>query len=208
MKPEPGIVHPSSFWLPLALSAARLIVTLAGATTMPSKSPEQQLAGFLDKFTPEVASRARAARAKMRKLLPGAVELVYDNYNALAIGFGPTERASDAIFSIAVYPRWVSLFFLKGAKLSDPQKLLKGSGNKVRHIVLENLAILDKPAVRELIAQALENVGEGTSNFELRFSGRRSKVEDRSSGYGGRHRLVIKSISAKQRPRRPPAGEW
>jgi len=50
----------------------------------------------------------------MRARLPGAVELVYDNHNALAIGFGPTERASDAVFSIALFPRWVSLFFLRG----------------------------------------------------------------------------------------------
>jgi hypothetical protein len=34
----------------------------------------------------------------MRGYLPGAIELVYDNYNALAIGFGPSEKSSDAIF--------------------------------------------------------------------------------------------------------------
>jgi hypothetical protein len=54
-----------------------------------------QLAGFIAKFTPEVAAQARAILAKMRTRLPGAVELVYDNYNALAIGFGPNERASE-----------------------------------------------------------------------------------------------------------------
>jgi len=46
----------------------------------------------------------------MRTKFPRANVLVYDNYNALAIGFGPTERASDAVFSIAPFPRWVSLF--------------------------------------------------------------------------------------------------
>jgi hypothetical protein len=155
---------------------------------MASKSPEQQLAGFLAKFTPEVAARAKAARTKMRKLLPGAVELVYDNYNALAIGFGPTERASDAIFSIAVFPRWVSLFFLNGAKLPDPHKLLKGGGKKARHLVLENLAILDKPALRQLLARALES-------------------SPKSIDADKRRRLVIKSVSAAQRPRKPRGKE-
>jgi hypothetical protein len=56
---------------------------------------------------------ARQARAKIRRLQPRAVELVYDNYNALAIAFGPTERPSDLILSIALYPRWVSLFFTR-----------------------------------------------------------------------------------------------
>ena len=69
------------------------------------------LEGFIARYSPEVASLARAALDKMGKRLPSAVQLVYDNYNALAIGFGPTERASDAVFSIVLWPRWVSLFF-------------------------------------------------------------------------------------------------
>jgi len=148
------------------------------------KSPRQELAGFIAKYTPEVASLARRVLVKMRSRLPGAVELVYDNYNALAIGFGPTERASDAIFSIAVYPRWVSLFFFQGAKLEDPEKLLEGGGKAVRHIVLEDAAALDRPAVKALMKQALE---------------RAPKPLDKKA----RAKLVIKSISAKQRPRLP-----
>ena len=150
-----------------------------------SPSPERQLAGFIAKFTPEVAASAKAALAKMRKRLPGAIELVYDNYNALAIGFGPTERATEAIFSIALYPRWVTLFFLHGVRLADPQKLLKGSGNKVRHIVLEDVALLDKPAVRALMARALESAPKA--------------LDPSVPG-----RIVIRAIAPKQRPRRPP----
>lgn len=149
-----------------------------------NKSPEQELAGFISRYTPEVAAVAKAALARMRKRLPGAVELVYDNYNALAIGFGPTERASEAIFSIALWPRWVSLFFLQGANLWDPAKLLKGIGKRARHIVLENAAELDTPGVRALISQALKTA---------------AKPIDAK----GRRRTVIKSISVNQRPRRP-----
>ena len=43
------------------------------------------------------------ARAKLRKLLPGAIEMVYDNYNALVIGFSPTERPSDAVLSLVIF---------------------------------------------------------------------------------------------------------
>ena len=69
---------------------------------MSDPTPAQQLGSFLAKFDPRVAASARAALAQLRKKLPGAIELVYDNYNALAIGFGPSEKASEAIFSIAV----------------------------------------------------------------------------------------------------------
>src|SRR5215813_9810195 len=118
-------------------------------------TPKQQLDKFLSKFTPEVAATARRALTKMRKRLPGAVEIVYDNYNALAIGFGPSERASEAIFSIALYPRYVSLFFLQGAKLRDPSKRLQGSGRVVRHIRLDDLGVLDEPEIHRLMDEAL-----------------------------------------------------
>jgi hypothetical protein len=153
---------------------------------MKDTAPAAQLRKFIAKFSPEVAAVARAALAKVRKRLPGAVELVYDNYNALAIGFGPSERASEVIASIALYPRWVSLFFLDGARLEDPDKRLKGGGNRVRHVVLTRATVLDEPALKRLFAQALE------------------KARKPLPGRGPR-RLVIKAVSAKQRPRRPSA---
>jgi len=151
---------------------------------MKSKASEEQLTAFIAKYTPEIGALAQKALAKMRARLPGAIELVYDNYNALAIGFSPTERTSDVIFSIALYPRWVSLFFFRGADLPDPQKLLKGSGKQVRHIVLESAADLDKPAVKALMDRALERSAR--------------PIDSAAPG-----RIIIKSISAKQRPRRP-----
>jgi hypothetical protein len=151
------------------------------------KTPAAQLAGFLARFTPEVVRSARDALARMRRLWPGANELVYDSYNALAIGFAPTERASDAVFSIAVFPRWVTLCFLQnGPHLPDPKGLLKGSGSQVRHVRLQSPADLDSADLRALMKEAL-------AMAEVRVA--------RSAPKG---RLVIKSVSAKQRPRRPP----
>jgi hypothetical protein len=147
-------------------------------------SPDAQLEGFLKEFTPEIAGLAKAVLAKMRKRLPGAVEMVYDNYNALVIGFGPSERASEAILSIALYPRWINLFFLWGKKLRDPEKLLKGSGKQVRSLVIENAGTLDDPAVEDLIAEALERAATPIDPTATR-------------------RITIRAIAAKQRPRRP-----
>ncbi len=147
-------------------------------------SPEAQLAGFLAKYTPEIAALADGALAKMRSYLPGATELVYDNFNALAIGFGPSDRASEAIFSIALYPRWVSLFFLQGAGLPDPDRLLQGTGTVARHMILKSPATLDEPGVQVLIEQALLNA-------TIPIDPTRPA------------RLIIKSVSEKQRSRRP-----
>jgi hypothetical protein len=139
----------------------------------------------LAKYTPEIAGLAKAALVKMRKRLPGAVEMVYDNYNALVIGFGPGDRPSEAIFSIALYPRWVNLFFLQARGLRDPEKLLKGSGSTVRRIVLESAGTLDDPAVKSLMEEALERAVVPIDPASKR-------------------RLLIRAIAPKQRPRRPP----
>jgi hypothetical protein len=149
-------------------------------------APERQLAGFIAKFTPEVAALIRAARKAMRARWPGAVELVYDNYNFFVIGYGPTEKPSEAVFSLAAHAKGVALCFLHGAGLPDPHRLLRGAGNRVRNIRLESAATLDRPAVHALMKAALERA--------------QAPIPAR-----GAHRLVIRSVSEKQRPRRPPA---
>ncbi len=147
-------------------------------------TPNQQIETFLAKFTPELAAQAKRILTKLRKRLPNATEIVYDNYNALAFGFGPSERASEAILSVALFPKWVNLFFLQGVGLPDPAKRLKGSGKIVRHVRLSGSETLDEPAIAALIDEAL----------------RRAKVPLDPKA---RRKLVIKSVSAKQRPRRP-----
>ncbi len=146
----------------------------------------KQLEHFIGRFTSEIAAVAEAALERMRRRFPSAVQLVYDNYNASAIGFGPTERASEAIFSIALYPRRVILYFLQAGKsaINDPQHLLQGGGRNNRLIPLTSMTTLDAPDIQHLMTQALAA----------------AKVPLSRSGQG---RLVIKSVSAKQRPRRP-----
>ena len=119
-------------------------------------TPEKQLAEFVAKFTPETAKLIKAARAKMRRRMPQALELVYDNYNFFVIGYGPNEKAGDAIFSLAAQAKGLNLCFLQGAGLPDPQRLLRGSGNVVRNIRLETAETIDRPEVETLIAVAIE----------------------------------------------------
>jgi hypothetical protein len=146
--------------------------------------PEAELERFIARFSDKVASDLRAARVKMRALLPGAIELVYDNYNALAIGYGPDERQKHFICSIAGYPRWASLFLVGGPELDDPKGLLKGEGGVVRHVVLDPVERLDDPDVVALLNQAV----------------RRAPVP---LDPGQPFRTVIRSVSGKQRPRQP-----
>ena len=149
-------------------------------------TPAQQLAGFIGRFEPAIGRLVHAACTALRKRFPTANQLVYDNYNALAIGFSSTDRVSDVLLSLAVYARGVNLYFMYGARLPDPQHVLKGSGNRGRFIPLDSVAVLGRPAVAALIGAAV----------------RQAKTP---LGRTGRGRLLIKSVSKKQRPRRPVA---
>jgi hypothetical protein len=115
-----------------------------------------QLNAIIARRPPEMAKLTRAVLAKMRTRLPGAVEMVYDKKNALVIGFCSAERASSAINSIAVYSKWINLYFFEGDTLPDPERLLQGTGSMVRSIRVTGAAELDRPAVKALIAEALK----------------------------------------------------
>ena len=148
-------------------------------------TPAAQLETFIRKYSPDVAKQGRAVLTKMRRLTPGAIQLVYDNYNFLVVGFGPSERPSEAVLSVIFAPRWISIAFLQNPRtFADPHKLLRGAGNKIRNIRLESPRYLDSAPVRALLRQAFD----------------KAPVRIKSRGRGA---LIIKSISAKQRPRRP-----
>lgn len=151
---------------------------------MPTASPQQQLDVFLDRYTPEIAAAARRSLRDLRRRVPGATEMVYDNYNALGVGFGPDDRPAHIVFSIVAYPRWVTLFFMQGAGLADPAGLLRGSGTRVRHIVLATAQTLASTEVDALIGRALQAA-------KVPINPRAKRV------------LLIKSVVARQRPRRP-----
>ena len=148
-----------------------------------SDSPAKQLSAFIARFDPRIAKTVRAARTVLRKRFPTAVELVYDNYNALAVGWGATERASDVIVSVAAYANGVSLYFTHGAALADPEKLLEGGGNQGRFIRIHDVRVLESRPVKALLRAATQQA--------------KSPLPPTGKTY-----TVIKSVSAKQKPRR------
>ena len=148
-----------------------------------SPDPETQLALFIDKFDPVTAKLIRACRAELRMLFPSALELVYDNYNFFVIGYSPSERPSDTIVSLAAAANGVGLSFYHGATIPDPQRILLGTGKQNRFIRLPSPEILRAKPVRELIRAAVAQ----------------AKLPLAPTGTG---RTIIRSVSAKQRPRR------
>jgi hypothetical protein len=163
--------------------AELLLVRRMSRTISKSAAPEDQLRSFIEKFEPQHQAIIRAARKKLRKRFPTATELVYDNYNFFVIGFGPNDRPSDCIVTIAAAANGVGLCFVQGVSLPDPDKVLVGSGKQTRFVRLPSADVLDQPAVQALLSVAAER-----ANTPLPTS--------------GRGKLVIRSVSAKQRSRR------
>jgi Domain of unknown function (DU1801) len=153
--------------------------------TMSPADAEKRLKSFIDKFAPKHQAVIRAMRKALRKRLPTANELAYDNYNFFALGYSSTERPSDCIVSIAAAANGVGLSFYYGATLPDPHGILLGSGNQNRFIRIESAEMLVRPEVETLIAAA-----DAQAETPMPTS--------------GKGRLIIRSISAKQKPRRTP----
>jgi hypothetical protein len=146
-------------------------------------SAERQLAGFIRKFSAVDQQLIRAVRRALRARFSTAHELVYDNYNFFVIGYSPTERPSDAIVSMTARANSVGLCFTHGAKLPDPNNVLLGSGKQTRFIRIDSPQVLKRPEVEALVAAAI---------IQARAPLPRT----------GRGKLIVRSVSAKQRPRK------
>jgi hypothetical protein len=155
------------------------------AKLTPAPNAEEQLESFIGKFGSEHQALIHQVRKALRRRLPAANELVYDNYNFFVIGYCTTERPSDCIVSIAAGASGVGLSFYRGASLPDPHKLLLGSGTQNRFIRLDSARVLADPHVQALIAAA---AGQAKTPLPAR----------------GKGKLIIRSISTRQRPRRKP----
>ena len=155
----------------------------ADKTPTTAAAAEKRLQEFIGKFDRKNQALIRATRKALRRRLPAANELVYDNYNFFVIGYCSTARPSDCVVSIAAGANGVSLSFYRGATLPDPRKVLLGSGGQNRFIRLASAATLGRAEVEALIAAAVAQ-----ARTPLPAS--------------GRGKLIIRSISGKQRARR------
>jgi hypothetical protein len=144
---------------------------------------QKQISEFIDRFDPKTAETIRQCQQELRKLLPTAVELIYDNYNFFVIGYCSSAKPSSCIVSLAAAANGVGLSFYHGATLRDPDHLLQGAGKQNRFIRLPSVEALQVAGVLALIQQAVE----------------RAPIPLPTEGGGS---TIIQSISAKQKPRR------
>jgi hypothetical protein len=121
--------------------------------------PPKELLEFLKPYDPQIRKLALRLRALVIEEMAPCCENIYDAYNAVAIGYGPTDRLKDGVIHIAVYEKHVNLGFNRGASLADPKGILKGTGKSIRHLTISSLADVPRPEVRSYVRRARKAAG-------------------------------------------------
>jgi hypothetical protein len=151
-----------------------------------SKDQTKDLLRFLKPFSHEIQNTVMKLREFVWDLYPQGNELIYDNYNAVAFGWSPTDRVGHTFCSIAVgrSSKNIHFGFYWGAELRDPKKMLIGEGNQYRYILVDDFDTFPIAYIRQLIAEAYTNS--------------LSKVKNKDQMRSGL--TITKSVSAKKRP--------
>jgi len=149
------------------------------------KEQTTDLLKFLKPFSKEIIEIVLGLREFVWDLYPQANELIYDNYNALAFGWSPTDKVGHTFCSIAVgrTSKNIHFGFYWGSEISDPKKMLIGQGNQYRYILVPSLEEFPKVYIKKLIKEAYQNS--------------LSKVKDKKQIVNGQ--TITKSISPVKR---------
>jgi hypothetical protein len=151
-----------------------------------SKEQNSELIKFLSPFGPVISDLVLWLREFVWDLYPDTNELIYDNYNALAFGWSPTEKVGHTFCSIAVgrSSKNIQFGFYWGSQIADPEKKLLGKGNQYRYILVKNKDDFPKSYIISLMKDA--------------FANSLAKVKDHEELVHGI--TVTKSVSASKRP--------
>lgn len=150
-----------------------------------SKEQTTDLLKFLKPFSNDLIDLVMWLREFAWDLFPQTNELIYDNYNAVAFGWSPTDRLGHTFCSIAVgrSSKNVHFGFYWGSELSDPDKILLGEGNQYRYILVTDKNKFPKTYIKKLVKEAYLNS--------------LAKVKDEKQIMNGQ--TIVKSVSEKKR---------
>jgi len=145
----------------------------------------KDLKKFLSVFPEEVQQTALWLRQFAWQLYPDCNELIYDNYNALAIGWSPTDRVGHTFCSVAVgrSSHNIHFGFYWGSQISDTDKILLGTGNQYRYVLIGDRNDFPKAYIKKLLKEAYANS--------------LAKIKDKKQVMKGK--TIVKSISEKKR---------
>jgi hypothetical protein len=153
-----------------------------------AKEDLSDLLKFISPFSEEIQEIVLWLRDFVWDLYPQTNELIYDNYNAVAFGWSPTDRVGHTFCSIAIgrTSNNIHFGFYWGNEISDPEKRLLGKGNQYRYLLIKSKNELPKTYIKKLMKEAYVNS--------------LSKVKDKKQLMEGK--TITKSVSPAKRSKK------
>lgn len=117
--------------------------------------PNPQLKKFIEPYDKPIQNLTLELRNFITDLVPESNELIWDNYNAVAIAYSKSEKLKDAFCHIAVYSGHVNFGFNRGAELSKTNIKLNGKGKLIRHISVKDFQSFPEQEIKSMIWEAV-----------------------------------------------------
>lgn len=163
-------------------------------------SPPAELIKFLKPYDHDIRDLALSLRSLVLEEMAPCHENIYDAYNAVAIGYGSTDRLKDGILHIAVYSKHVNLGFNHGATLDDPLGILSGTGKHIRHITIKAEEDVARPEIRSYIRRALRVAADDARKLgDATRVGQQNAPPDKANPKSSDVLSVVKAIYPKKR---------
>ena len=119
--------------------------------------PNPSLQSFLKPYSNDVQKLTIELRNYITELVPQANELIWDNYNAVAMAYSKSEKLKDAFCHIAVYSKHVNFGFNRGTELTKTGLELEGKGKLIRHLSIKDFESFPKEKIEPMIWEAVSN---------------------------------------------------
>ncbi|OSZ78952.1 hypothetical protein CAP35_12095 [Chitinophagaceae bacterium IBVUCB1] len=110
---------------------------------------------LLDFKNQELIKLFTGLRQYILDLYPDCNELIYHTH-ALTSVFSISDKLSDAFCMIPIYTNHLNLGFNKGTLLKDPNHVLTGTGNLIRHVDIKKQSDYKNPTIKALIQEAID----------------------------------------------------
>jgi hypothetical protein len=117
--------------------------------------PNPQLKKFIEPYDERIQNLTMELRNFITDLVPESNELIWDNYNAVAMAYSKSEKLKDAFCHIAVYSGHVNFGFNRGAELTKETVKLNGKGKLIRHISINDFQSFPKKEIKNMIWEAV-----------------------------------------------------
>ncbi len=153
--------------------------------------PNPQLKEFLAPYDKRIQELTMELRNFITDLVPESNELIWDNYNAVAMAYSKSEKLKDAFCHIAVYSGHVNFGFNRGAELTKRPVKLQGKGKLIRHISVEEFRFFPQPEIQAMIWEAI---------------GISEKLNNELIGKKAQSKSIVMSIAEKKIRPNPKAG--